>query len=990
MNNKHGGRVTCRAKPLTLAVIAALYGLSASAQEAAAPKAPINRVEVTGSKIKGVDLESSVPIQSISRAQIDSTGATTLDEVLSTIAIAGDARNRTTGANQISFANLRGVGFGRTLVLVNGHRWVGSSDLNGTPDLSSIPLASVQRVDVLKDGGSVLYGADAMVGLINIVLKDSYDGVEARAYYGTNESGVGAQKKFELTAGQTGERYSGLVALQYNKGDGVHHGDLARTRERSPRGSGYLNHSDLIPAGRFQLCKGAVLANGGCAASTLGDPSGNRNNFITYDQPYNPALGANGNQWRLYNRATDSYNNQVYNNLLVPLTQKSVVGDASYRITDHVKLRVTAQLMEVSTDSESPPQELNLGPGGSVNGAGIFVSKDSYYNPFGVPIGRVQRAATELGPATLLPRTRTRVVSPTLTGDFSLFQRGFDWEAGMVYGTTSQTTRRDNDISVARLSAALGPSFKDASGKVVCGRPGNVIAGCVPVNLLGSGTLTREMLDYIQLSPDEVGWTNFFRDRDYFAQISSADLFKVPAGSVGFAGGFERHVVFGETRRFSAYTNNDVLSGQRGETSGGYGSKDYFAEFYVPLLAGLPGVRKLDLSIAARHSKYDSGASVNNRKFGVKWKVSDDLALRGSYSTGYRLDLAGIIQNTQTSVITVIDPCSYTTNSNGTIATNRYGQLTAEQQAQCRAAGVPAGGYDTRTAPATTQLNTGNQQLGPERDIFRTFGFVYSPSYAKGLDLTVDYWDVIFSDSILRQNANQMVLNCLSDPGNGRLCPDGWLERGAGGAVSFVRTGALNGAGGERFKGVDLNLRYRPKATSWGRFVFDLNNAILLKVIDTPATPVNKVGVFTTATTSSGAHYRLRSNLNVDWSLGKWGARWGARYFSRQTENCTLAGTSAAALCNDLGPLQSQTDPNNPATAKYLPFLAGGSANRIPAYTLHDVSAFYALAPKIRIKFGINNVFDKEPPLAINSDRSYPRTFGLPGRFIFMEYSQKF
>lgn len=537
-------RANLHAKPITVAVIAALYGASAFAQDAT-PK--IDRVEITGSKIKGVDMESSVPIQSISRAQIEATGATGLDEVLQTMAISGDARNRTSNADQNSFANLRGIGFGRTLVLVNGHRWVGSSDLNGTVDLSSIPLASVERIDVLKDGGSVLYGGDAMVGLINIILKDHYDGVDTRAYYGTNQRGGGDQKRVELTAGTSGERYAGLLSLQINKDGGIHNSDYPRTRERSPFGSGYQNYTDNTPAGRFQLCKGVLLPSGGCAAGTLADPTGNKNNFITYPTPYDPALGAAGNQYRTYNRPTDSYNNQVFNNLITPLTQKSLVGDMTYRFSDHVKLRVTAQIMDVHSTADTPPVDINLGPGGLANGANIFIAKNSYYNPFGTPIGRVQRAATELGPEQRVANTRTRAISSVLSGDFEVAGRSFDWEAGMEYGSTHQLAHRNNEVSVSRLTAALGPSFKDANGNIVCGTPGNVIPGCVPANLLGAGTLTPAMINYIRLAPDEASWTNNFWDHDYFIQVSSPELFKLPAGSVGVAGGFERHIVYGNT-----------------------------------------------------------------------------------------------------------------------------------------------------------------------------------------------------------------------------------------------------------------------------------------------------------------------------------------------------------------------------------------------------------------------------------------------------------
>lgn len=1003
-----------RATTMALAIFAVLYGIPASALEAAptaqapaspttqasnansaaAPSSPgkkkvvaLQAIEVIGSKIKGVDMASTVPVQIITRQQIEETGSTTLDQVLQTMAISGDARSNTSESNQISFANLRGIGFGRTLVLVNGHRWVGSSDLNGTVDLSSIPLAAVERIEVLKDGGSVLYGADAMVGLINVVLKDHYEGAQASVSYGNYQQGDGSNKKAQLTIGHSSGRFSGLLAFQFNQKDGITYDDYSLTRERAPKGSGVVNYSDFTPTGNFQLCKGKVTS-GGCAASTLTDPNGVKGNYFTYDP------NQTGSNWRDYNRPTDSYNDAGFKNLLTPSTQKSIVGSMSYQITKDVKFSLAAQYMDVSASKQIAPLDLNLGAGGSVAGKGIFISPDSYYNPFGVPIGRVRRALTEAGPELYDYDTKTKALSPKVTGNFGIGDRDFDWEVGAEFGSTYQVTHNLNDISVSKLTNALGPSFKDASGNIDCGTPGNVIAGCVPLNLLGSGTVSRDMLNYLQVDPS---FYNYFTDKDYFAQISSDDLLQLPAGSLGVAAGFERHSVFARTGRDGEFDNNDVLSMQRGIISGaGYGSNDTYAEFYVPLLKGLPGIQELNLDIAGRHSDYGNGVGVNNGKFGLKWKVTDDLALRGSISTGYRLDLAGIIQNTQYSTVTVTDPCSFTTSTTGKITANHYAQLTAAQQAQCTAVGVPAGGYDTRLAPTTTELSTGNKKLGPEKDLFHSYGFVYSPHFLPGLDVEVDYWDVKFRDSIVAPTDNQFVLNCLSNPGDPRLCPNGYVQRDASGAVTFVQHSKLNGAGGERYSGYDFNLNYKFEPTSWGQFGAQMENAILTRVVDQNAIANNpagatmsKVGVFTTGTTSASAHYRLRSNLRLNWRRGRWGAYWGIRYYSSQIENCNLVGTSIVGLCNDLGPVVSQSDPTNPATARYLPFLAGGSANRVGAYTVDDVSIFYAPTPTSRIQFGINNVFDKVPPFYVNSGRSYNPAFGIPDRYFSLEYSLK-
>lgn len=988
-----------RLSPLAAAAVLALLAplghaqTAGAAREAAtapnddAQRAALTRVEITGSKIKGVDVESSVPIQTLTRTDIEARGANTLADILQELAIAGEARGRTAATgDQQSYVDLRGIGASRTLVLVNGHRWVGGSDIGGIVDLNSIPLGAVERIDVLKDGGSVLYGADAMTGLINIVLKERFDGAQLRAYFGNHQSGKGARKEAQFTIGHTTDRFAGLLAFELTQTGVVRNSDYELSSYPRPYGTGTYAYSDTTPTGRFQLCKGALLANGSCAASTLADPSGVKGNFFV------PVAGATQN-WRSYNHDTDSFNDNGYADLIVPLTQKSVMGTMTYEVTDHIKFKLVGQFMDATAKndngvSNTGPYALNLGPGGVSNGTGIFIAKDSYYNPYGVPVGRVQRLLVEGGEQKKIANAKTRAISPTLTGDFTAWGRSFDWEVGAEHGSTHHHSVRTHEISVSRLTKALGPSFKDANGNIVCGTPGNVVAGCVPLNLLGgAGTVTQAMLDYITLDPQDVSvWNNFY-DHDYFAQISSPNLFKLPAGAVGFAGGFERHSASGDTSRGVAYDNVDVLSGTRGNTGGGYTATDMFGEFYVPLLKGLPFVQKLDLSIAGRRSKYDFGARVNNKKFGLKWKVTDDLALRGSFSTGYRLDLGGLIQNTQTSVITVTDPCSFTTSTAGVKTSDRYAALTAEQQAQCRAAGVPAGGYDTRTAPQTTQLSTGNSQLGPERDIFRTIGLVYSPSFVPGLDMTIDYWDVIFRDSVLKATAATLVPNCLANPADARFCPDGWLKRDATGAVTFVRNSSYNGPGGERYTGFDLNFRYQPKATSLGKFTFESTNAIMTDFIDVTTTPVlDNVGIFANAKT----RYHVRSNFSVNWSREAWGARWSARYYSNMLENCTFVGTPGVTACNALGPVQSQTDPNNPATAKYLPFRSGGSANRIGGYVLHDLSAFYKPTEKSRIKVGVNNLFDKQPPQSVSTSRNFVASFGVPDRYFYAEYLQNF
>lgn len=999
VSKREYGSALLRAKPITLAVIAALYGTAAWAQEAA-PK--VERVEITGSKIRGVDMESSVPTQVISRAQIEATGATTLSEVLQTLSIAGEARGpATSGGDQIAYADLRGIGFGRTLVLVNGHRWVGSSDLNSNADLSTIPLAAVERIEVLKDGGSVLYGADAMVGLINIKLKERFQGTEVRAGYGSYENGLGASKKAQLTTGYSNGRFNGVFSAQYNTTNAIFNRDYDISSQMRPYGSGNNNLSDITPAGGFRLvCDGALASAKKCAKGALVDPSGKANTFT-----YNPDQAASASNWHVYNRtgdaskgiAADGYNNAGFANLLVPLTQKSVVGNMTYELSEHAKFKLTAQFMEASTVSESAPTELSLGSGGVPQGVGIQVASNSFYNPYGLAIGSVRRALAESPQKERNAVARTAVISPTVTGDFNFAQRSFDWEVGAEIGRTIQTNHVANELSVSSLKNALGPSFKDASGNIVCGTPGNVIQGCVPMNILGNNTITPEMMQYLRLDSDSVGWQNKAFDHDYFATISSSDLLALPAGGLGFAGGFEKHIWSAASPPIGAYLTGDVFSGQRSGTSGRYASTDFFGEFYLPLLKDLPLVKKLDLSIAARHSDFSNDLSSVNKKFGLKWKVNDDLALRGSFSTGYRTDVSGLVLQLQDTAVSVAgsDPCSYTTNAAGAKTSDRY----ASNQAACAAAGVPAGGYDSRLAPGTTQRQMPNTNIGPETDNFRTFGLVYSPSFARGFDLTIDYWNVTFANSLYRPFGSTqpaLVQACLTTPGDPHLCPGGWnfggnsnnlwVIRDKTGAITDVRSSQLNSPGGEHYEGIDLNLNFKKKNTPWGNFGVEWTNAIFLDAKD-PTKPLpSYVGVYQ----NNRPIYRLRSNLAVDIGGEAWSTRWTARYFSGLKEDCTAFASQAYAplVCNDLGPAQTVNAANG--TATYLPFGKGGSGNTIPAYILFDVSGYYKLTPKSRIKVGVNNLFDHAAPRSVISGRNYVASFGIPSRFAYVEVTQQF
>ncbi len=1000
MTKQMQGRVGRRAlvsAALSLAIFQALSahaqgvdGGKAAAQQGDSSKTKpvtLNAVVVTGSKIKGVDLADAVPVTTITRQQIDKLGAATVTDVVNQLTVSAVGLDRMSGYTQEAYANLRGINRSYTLVLVNGHRWPGGASIDGNVDLNTIPLMAVDHIDVLLDGGPVLYGSDAMVGVINIILRDHYDGVEFNTTYGQYQKGGGRTTTTNVMAGHTGDRYSLLGGVSYSNSHDVPVSDYPFTA--TPLwGSGTALYTDTTPAGSFQVCN-IPNHTGVCPAASRTQPDGSHG-FFTY------APGQGGSNWTPYSRSADGYNNRYGYYLELPLKVKSVFGQFTYDVTDNIKFKLIGSWTKTSSSRVLNYNAMNLGAGGAAGTAGaITIPADSFYNPFGQQIAVAQRMVTEAGLQGSSYTDKTINLTPTLDGSFSLGGRDFDWEVGTVYGKTDALTTFFNQLSISRLGNALGPSFKDANGQVVCGTPGNVIAGCVPLNLLGQNTITPSMLDYIEYGRFAPSPTdgNVMHLHDTFAQISSANLLELPAGNLGFSLGFERNSQSGYTYGYGPFLTKDVLNNNRGIASGSYATNEEYLELNIPLLSNLPGVRQLDLDVAGRESKYDFGARAFNKQYTLKWKVTDDLALRAGYSTAFHYSLASSIAYPQVGYGVVsdasgvpLDPCSFTTNGSGTVISNRYGQLTPAQQQTCQAHGVPAGGYNTALAPQTTIVTGGNALLQPEQDKYLTWGVVYSPSYVPGLDITADWWSITFRKQITTFSTLQMMQNCLNNYGVNSSCPSSWFTRGAGGYLAYFQNSPINAINGNRDKGLDVTLSYRLQDTPWGSFRFKWTNAYLIDN-SSPNTPIPNQNYAGTMAGSSGGgpYWRLRSNLQTDWELGSWGATWNIRYFSSLREQCTLVGTAIVSLCNDLGPAQ------NAAGTKFLPFMQGGSANRLGASTYHDLSVYWKTPWDARLTFGVNNVFNKRPPFSVTSGgASFNVNYGVPDRYFFVTYSQKF
>lgn len=934
---------------------------SAFAQDKPEEAKELQRVDVVGSRIKRVDTETSQPVFVLTKQAIAEQGLTSIGDVIQNLSANGSTLNTTfnNGGNGETRVSLRNLGSNRTLVLVNGRRWVGGTGLGGAVDLNTIPTSAVERIEVLKDGASTLYGSDAIAGVVNIVLKSNYEGAEFNAYYGQFNEGDGARQSADVAIGSASEdgRFSTMIGASYVQEDPVYAGDRAISAEPI-FGTGVTFGSSTVPGGRFALCNGVYNGATGTCSVAQTRPNGTVGQF-TYDP------GQSGLNWR--NRTgADFYNYAPANYLLTPQERISTFARGRFQITDNVSF--DAQLTYSNRKSEqllaSMPVVLGSGPGAGLQARQITISQFSQYNPFGIQVSRIQRRAIETGGRSYKQNVDTFGFSGALEGSFEIGDRFFTWDAGMVYARNDQNDTTDGLFNVLALRNSLGPSLGG-----VCYTDGTfttAITGCVPLNLLGNvGTITPEMLAYSTfVAHDETGYTM----KQYFANVSG-DLFELPGGMMSFAFGLEKREESGFDQPDALIASGNTTGNARTPTAGAYSLDEAYLELAIPVLKDVFMAKSLEFSLATRYSDYSNFGNTTNSKFGFKWKPVDSLLIRGNWSEGFRApSINELFQGVSDSFPQVVDPCNDVS----------FPFLDGVQQARCVAQGVPGddlnpltpfqGGYDQSNPQIRTSVG-GNPNLTPETSEAITFGFVWSPDFIKGFDVSLDYWKIDIENTIGSYGAQFILDQCIVE-GFANFCT--LYTRNPLGEVDTLLSAGLN-SGATTVDGIDLTMNYKVDVGNWGNLAFNW---------DTTYTHNNEsdqdadgdidsldggsvIGIYQ----DRNNNWKYRSNLSIRWTKGDFGASLASRFYSDQVETCGLVPYGFGNLC---------TDPAN-------------DINHIGATTYHDMQFTYKAPWNAKISLGINNVFEKDPPLAFStSNNTFDPNYEVPGRFWYMKYEQKF
>lgn len=928
------------------------------AQDAPAPAVPeartLDTVEVTGSRIKRAEVEGQVPVQVLTREDIERTGFSSVAEVVQNLTASGAALNtKFNSSGNFGFppdgggvgagaatVDLRHLGPKRVLVLVDGIRWVNESSASGvgsSVDLNTIPLSIIERIEVLEDGASSIYGSDAIAGVVNIITRRNVEGASVDLHYGDYDKQGGETYGADVSWGGSSDRAQWFLGASYYKQKQISSAEYGPASVPVP-GTGLANGSSATPYGRFVFQDpntGQVYSITPNVGAT--DPT------YTSGQPDCPT--GRTDDFHCFATA-DRFNFAPFNLLLTPSERKSVFGQVRFDFTPTFGGYFRALYNQRESTNQAAPEPIFLGTDAGVYNdfaeRTLVISAQNPYNPFGFDLTTVgpdanlfllARRPVEGGPRRYSQEVKTWYASGGLNGTFDIADKPWSWDVNLMRSESRAEQANTGSYNVRRINQALGDPAACAA-----------IAGCVPLNLFGGpGSITPEMLAFIQ---------PIVRDRsENTLSLASAnltgDLFDGWAGPVSFAAGYEYRKYEGEYQPDPITVAGEYNGVPSGPTSGEYDVNEAYVEFYVPLMKdGFLG-KSLDLSVAGRYSHYSTFGGTSTGKIGLRWQIADEFLLRGSYAEGFRAPSIGELYGTLARFdATLTDPCNN----------------AASTTPQCVADGVPAG-YE-QSNPQISVVTSGNRNLQPETSRSLMLGAVWSPSFASDvswsdkLDLGVTFYRHTIDDAIQARDAQTILNRCIAtrDP---NACSFYARNPVTGQIIRF--DDILDNLGTIKTDGWDFSANWLLPEQAYGQLGFDWKTTWVTRyelVNESGQAEPRRPGY----EVNNSAIPEWTSNLSANWDKGPWSATWTVRYIDDFDESC--AGANGFEICDD----------------------SASDSNHLGATTYHDAQVAWktdAWLKQFRVALGVNNLTGKNPPVCLSCTlNGYDAsTYDLPGRF---------
>ncbi|HLF32258.1 MAG TPA: TonB-dependent receptor [Xanthomonadales bacterium] len=896
----------------------------------------IEEVAITGSRIRQDPLDKRLPVLTLSEEDYEASGASSLAEYIQRLPISGSAINATNNSSgNLGFPpDGGGIGAGaaevdlrylqskRVLVLVDGRRWIkgsSGSGVSGAVDLNSIPVNAIKSIEILQDGASAIYGSDAIGGVLNIITQDDYESLKASAQYGQYAEGDGETAEYDVRFGASGDRGRALIDISYTDQKSVNTAD--RDESVYPLPGFPYGVSSGTPAGRFVFFDPSVgdvvsVAPDAGVANPVWDPT-------------NPA-GDNFHPFAL----ADRFNYQPFNHLVTPNERLNLFAKGEYDLTDSIQFSILASFNNRKSQGQAAPVPLFWGPdsGSTPYMVNATWDKDQIYNPFGIDLGPdnlvfMSHRPVEQGPRIFNQDVDTWYLSSGVDGEFTAGGNDWYWDVNAVWSENSAKQTKLNQFNARSLSVALGDP-------AVCA----ATPGCVPVNIVGEGSLTPEMLDFVTYTGIDTSKQEMF---DFTANIAG-EAFELPAGFIGWAIGYEYRDEEGTFTPDPVVAAGETADVPTTPTVGSFDVNELYGEVVVPLLADQPGAETLGLSAAVRYSDYSLFESDTVYQFSINWAPVESIMLRASYAEGFRAPNIGELFNQGSRFDSGIsDKCS---------------NATPEFAANCAALGVPAD-YE-QLNPQISVDTGGNINLTPETANTFTAGFTWdipvdSMGGLEGFVAEFNYYDIEVEDAIQAPRAQDVLDGCIETLED-IFCDQ--VNRNASGTITSIQ-GVLLNIGGIETSGIDFNLNLTTSEGDYGYFQFQWLNTFLLSYDELIANSAGGFDKIAREGTELGSPTRgypeTKSSLNTTWFMNDWFVRLGFRYQSSLTEGCV-----GLVDANNFDQTQLCSDPPD--------------FNELDSVIYTDMQVSWKPSSfndgRWTFTAGVNNLFDEKPPVCFSCD----------------------
>lgn len=968
---------------------AGLTGVTSFAQE------QLDEVVITGTRIRTPGLVANSPIASIGAEEIAYSAPAAVEEFFKGLpgAVPAIGPGTNNGSGGGATIDLRGLGSNRTLVLMDGRRIV-PFNLSGSVDTNAIPIALIERVDLVTGGASAVYGADAVSGVVNFILKKDFDGINISSTYGTSQDSDATKRRTDLTIGANTADGRGNVVFSIGHTDtepvrqdarpiGLR--SLSSVFPGNPQGSG-----TTVPA-VVQVSAAFPIVGGVCTGPTPAS-------CVSLNGQMN-AAGAIVPLYETYNFNPDNY-------YQTPLQRLQVTTLGNYTINDYAELYGQALFTRSDVRQQLAPSGLFLNvfqvPIGNpyipqlardqiCAARGIDPVNCVVGNPQEVPI-TFGRRLVELGPRLGDFENKLYQYTAGIRGDIT---DRWSYDAYFTHGEADQLRTLGNWGSLSKSQQALR-----ALNTTTCTSTAN---GCVPLNPWGAaGSITPAMVNFINLSSFQTQTV----EQEVYSGFVTGDLgdwFKSPwAGSpIGAAFGVEYRELTAGNRSDSASQIQGEVMGTGAplpDRRGTFDLKEAFAELLIPVLQDKPFAHSLTIEAGYRHTEFTVSQTndYGSYKYGLEWAPIEDLRLRGMFQRATRAPNVNELFQPQVSGLSnlAVDPCQLALIN--VAQANTAGTLSN----LCRLTGVPLVNIGTLQPPSAGQVNVrtgGNPLLGAEEADTTTIGFVWQPSFVPNLSVSVDYWEIELNEAISTPSVNDILDQCYTTAFNPTLafvpiC--NLVQRGpSSGSFNGVDAPGIvlfqSNQGFNKVDGFDLIANYSFALSdvglgdNAGRLAFALN-LTKLESSDFQATPTSVyrecAGYYSIPCGQPNIEWKW--NMRTTWTVSDFDFSLNWRHIGdSQVEPLVTCGTGTA----------STTCPSG--TTNW-----NAAFRNIGAYDYIDLSGGWNVNETIRVTLAVQNITDKAAPnvgntiggTATNSGNTYPQTYDVIGRFYTLGMNFKF